>query len=225
MNHPQHSPRLERGASIWLILPWLIALVLAAVLYWAFFMRTPQQAIAQPTPENQAWTPVTAEPAQSSNAAPAISSYKDAVDRAAKSVVNIYTTQTIRHPYMNDPAFREFFEQYYGAQMQQGSTRTMVYGVAFLVSYLSQFMTLEPGDVITTGTPPGVGMGMKPPRFLKPGDIMLSIEGQPVPNTSDLFNRIAQLAPGSKSKMTVLRKDGEKTMEVPIVKRPKPKDD
>lgn len=122
MNHPQHSPRLERGASIWLILPWLIALVLAAVLYWAFFMRTPQQAIAQPTPENQAWTPVTAEPAQSSNAAPAISSYKDAVDRAAKSVVNIYTTQTIRHPYMNDPAFREFFEQYYGAQMQQGAS-------------------------------------------------------------------------------------------------------
>lgn len=122
MNHPQHSPRLERGASIWLILPWLIALVLAAVLYWAFFMRTPQQAIAHPTPENQAWTPVTAEPAQSSNAAPAISSYKDAVDRAAKSVVNIYTTQTIRHPYMNDPAFREFFEQYYGAQMQQGAS-------------------------------------------------------------------------------------------------------
>ena len=60
---------------------------------------------------------------------------------------------------------------------------------------------------------------------IKPGDIMLSIEGQPVPNTSDLFNRIAQLAPGSKSNMTVLRKDGEKTLEVPIVKRPKPKDD
>lgn len=122
MNHPQHSPRREKGASIWLILPWLIALVLAAVLYWVFFMRTPQQAIAQPTHENQAWTPVTAEPAQISNAAPAISSYKDAVNRAAKSVVNIYTTQTVRHPYMNDPAFREFFEQYYGAQMQQGAS-------------------------------------------------------------------------------------------------------
>ncbi|KDN25927.1 putative serine protease [Moraxella bovoculi 237] len=122
MNHPQHSPRREKGASIWLILPWLIALVLAAVLYWAFFMRTPQQAIAQPTHENQAWTPVTAEPTQISNAAPAISSYKDAVNRAAKSVVNIYTTQTVRHPYMNDPAFREFFEQYYGAQMQQGAS-------------------------------------------------------------------------------------------------------
>ncbi len=65
-----------------------------------------------------------------------------------------------------------------GAAMQRGTTATMVYGVAFLVSYLSRFMTLEPGDVITTGTPPGVGMGMKPPRFLVPGDVMtLGIEG------------------------------------------------
>ena len=65
-----------------------------------------------------------------------------------------------------------------GKMMQDGSTRTMVYGVAFLVSYLSQFMTLMPGDVVTTGTPPGVGLGMKPPRFLKPGEVMeLGIEG------------------------------------------------
>lgn len=65
-----------------------------------------------------------------------------------------------------------------GQKMQNGSTNTMVYGVAFLVSYLSQFMTLHPGDVISTGTPPGVGMGQKPPRFLKEGDVVeLGIEG------------------------------------------------
>ena len=59
-----------------------------------------------------------------------------------------------------------------GTRMQTGSTRTMVFGVAKIVSYVSQFMTLMPGDVITTGTPPGVGMGMKPPVYLKPGDTM-----------------------------------------------------
>ncbi len=65
-----------------------------------------------------------------------------------------------------------------GQKMQNGSTRTMVYGVAHLVSYLSQFMTLHPGDVISTGTPPGVGLGLKPPRYLKAGDVVeLSIEG------------------------------------------------
>jgi len=65
-----------------------------------------------------------------------------------------------------------------GKRVQNGSTRTMIFGVAKIVSYLSQFMTLMPGDVITTGTPPGVGMGMKPPLFLKPGDIMtLGVEG------------------------------------------------
>ena len=65
-----------------------------------------------------------------------------------------------------------------GEKVQDGSTRTMVYGVAFLVSYLSQFMTLHPGDVISTGTPPGVGLGMKPPRFLKPGDVVeLGVQG------------------------------------------------
>jgi 2-keto-4-pentenoate hydratase/2-oxohepta-3-ene-1,7-dioic acid hydratase in catechol pathway len=65
-----------------------------------------------------------------------------------------------------------------GETMQDGSTSTMVYGVAYLVHYLSQFMTLHPGDVISTGTPPGVGMGMKPQRYLKAGDVVeLGIEG------------------------------------------------
>jgi 2-keto-4-pentenoate hydratase/2-oxohepta-3-ene-1,7-dioic acid hydratase in catechol pathway len=65
-----------------------------------------------------------------------------------------------------------------GQKVQNGSTATMVYGVAFLVSYLSQFFTLHPGDIISTGTPPGVGMGMKPPRYLKAGDVVeLGIHG------------------------------------------------
>lgn len=65
-----------------------------------------------------------------------------------------------------------------GEKLQNGSSSTMVYGVAFLVSYLSQFMSLQPGDVISTGTPPGVGLGQKPPRYLKPGDVVeLGIEG------------------------------------------------
>jgi 2-keto-4-pentenoate hydratase/2-oxohepta-3-ene-1,7-dioic acid hydratase in catechol pathway len=65
-----------------------------------------------------------------------------------------------------------------GERMQTGSTATMVFGVKTLVSYISQFMVLERGDVITTGTPPGVGAGKKPPRFLKAGDTMsLGVEG------------------------------------------------
>jgi 2,4-didehydro-3-deoxy-L-rhamnonate hydrolase len=65
-----------------------------------------------------------------------------------------------------------------GKRCQNGSTRTMIFDVAHLVSYISGFMTLYPGDLITTGTPPGVGLGMKPPVFLKPGDTMrLSIQG------------------------------------------------
>ena len=65
-----------------------------------------------------------------------------------------------------------------GVMRQNGSTKTMVYGVKHLVSYLSQFMTLHPGDVISTGTPPGVGLGMKPPQFLKAGDVVeLGIAG------------------------------------------------
>jgi 2-keto-4-pentenoate hydratase/2-oxohepta-3-ene-1,7-dioic acid hydratase in catechol pathway len=65
-----------------------------------------------------------------------------------------------------------------GQTVQDGSTATMVYGVRHLVSYLSQFMSLHPGDVISTGTPPGVGMGMKPPRYLRAGDVVeLGIAG------------------------------------------------
>lgn len=65
-----------------------------------------------------------------------------------------------------------------GERMQTGNTNTMIFTIKTIVSYISQFMILNPGDVITTGTPPGVGMGMKPPRFLKAGDIIrLGIEG------------------------------------------------
>lgn len=77
-----------------------------------------------------------------------------------------------------DPQDLKLWLRLNGATVQDGTTRTMVYGVAFLVSYLSQFMTLHPGDVISTGTPPGVGMGRKPPRFLRPGDVVeLGVEG------------------------------------------------
>jgi 2-keto-4-pentenoate hydratase/2-oxohepta-3-ene-1,7-dioic acid hydratase in catechol pathway len=65
-----------------------------------------------------------------------------------------------------------------GTRMQSGTTATMVYHVPYLVSYLSQFFTLHPGDVISTGTPPGVGMGKKPPQYLKAGDVVtLGVEG------------------------------------------------
>ncbi|UJW83886.1 fumarylacetoacetate hydrolase family protein [Devosia sp. SL43] len=66
-----------------------------------------------------------------------------------------------------------------GHRYQNGSTKTMVFGVAHIVSYVSQFMSLQPGDIITTGTPPGVGMGIKPnPVWLKPGNVMhLGIDG------------------------------------------------
>jgi len=64
-----------------------------------------------------------------------------------------------------------------GTRMQTGSTSTMIFNVDIIVSYLSKFMSLQAGDIITTGTPPGVGMGMKPQQFLKAGDSMkLSIE-------------------------------------------------
>ena len=65
-----------------------------------------------------------------------------------------------------------------GQRMQTGSTATMIFKPHFIVHYLSQFMTLEAGDVISTGTPPGVGLGMKPPRYLQAGDVIeLAIEG------------------------------------------------
>jgi 2,4-diketo-3-deoxy-L-fuconate hydrolase len=65
-----------------------------------------------------------------------------------------------------------------GEPMQRGTTKTMIFDCAQIVSYVSALFTLNPGDIITTGTPPGVGLGMKPPRFLKPGDVMtLGIQG------------------------------------------------
>ncbi|MCB1715811.1 MAG: fumarylacetoacetate hydrolase family protein [Candidatus Competibacteraceae bacterium] len=77
-----------------------------------------------------------------------------------------------------DPQNLAMWLEVNGERVQNGSTKTMVYGVAHLVSYLSQFFTLHPGDVISTGTPPGVGLGFKPPRFLKVGDVVaLGIEG------------------------------------------------
>ena len=77
-----------------------------------------------------------------------------------------------------DPQNLRLWLELNGKKMQDGSTKTMVYGVNFLISYVSQFMSLQPGDIISTGTPPGVGMGMKPQVFLKPGDVMkLGIEG------------------------------------------------
>lgn len=65
-----------------------------------------------------------------------------------------------------------------GQRMQTGSTATMIFGVAEIIAYVSRFLTLMPGDIITTGTPPGVGMGMRPPRYLKAGEVMrLGIDG------------------------------------------------
>ena len=77
-----------------------------------------------------------------------------------------------------DPQDLAMFLEVNGHRYQNGSTRTMIFGVRHLVSYLSRFMSLQPGDVISTGTPPGVGMGQKPQVYLKPGDVMkLGIEG------------------------------------------------
>ena len=73
---------------------------------------------------------------------------------------------------VGDPTDLGMWLEVNGHRYQDGTTATMVYKPAFLVSYLSQFMTLHPGDVITTGTPPGVGMGQKPPVYLKAGDVM-----------------------------------------------------
>jgi len=86
----------------------------------------------------------------------------------------LVTTDEIR-----DPQNLDMWLDVNGRRMQKGNTRTMIFGVAKLVSYCSQYMTLLPGDIITTGTPPGVGMGVKPdPVFLKPGDVMnLGIQG------------------------------------------------
>lgn len=77
-----------------------------------------------------------------------------------------------------DPNNLDLWLEVDGRRYQNGNTRTMIFKVPFLVAYLSQFMTLQPGDVIITGTPPGVGLGQKPPVFLKPGQTMrLSVQG------------------------------------------------
>ncbi len=80
---------------------------------------------------------------------------------------------------ITDPQVLDMFLDLNGKRMQSGNTRTMIFDCAHLVAYVSQYMTLLPGDIITTGTPPGVGMGVKPdPVFLKVGDVMtLGIQG------------------------------------------------
>ena len=79
---------------------------------------------------------------------------------------------------VGDPQALRIWLAVNGETMQDGSTAKMIFGVAHLISYISSFMTLMPGDVIITGTPPGVGAGRKPPRFLEPGDVMtLGVEG------------------------------------------------
>lgn len=77
-----------------------------------------------------------------------------------------------------DPQSMDLSLDLNGEKAQRGNTASMVFSVAFIVSYLSQMMSLQPGDIIATGTPPGVGMGMKPPRFLREGDVMeLAVSG------------------------------------------------
>ncbi|RVA40884.1 fumarylacetoacetate hydrolase family protein, partial [Mesorhizobium sp. M7A.F.Ca.CA.004.10.1.1] len=79
---------------------------------------------------------------------------------------------------IDDPQNLKMHLEVNGRKFQDGSTKTMIYGVRYLVSYLSQFMSLLPGDIISTGTPPGVGLGQKPNIFLKAGDVVtLGIEG------------------------------------------------
>ncbi len=86
----------------------------------------------------------------------------------------LVTTDEIR-----DPQVLDMWLDVNGKRMQTGNTRTMIFGVAALVSHVSEYMTLLPGDIITTGTPPGVGLGIKPnPIYLSPGDVMtLGIQG------------------------------------------------
>ena len=79
---------------------------------------------------------------------------------------------------VDDPHMLRLWLDVNGERMQDSSTAQMIFGVAYLISYVSRFMTLMPGDVVSTGTPPGVGMGREPPRYLRPGDVMtLGIDG------------------------------------------------
>jgi 2-keto-4-pentenoate hydratase/2-oxohepta-3-ene-1,7-dioic acid hydratase in catechol pathway len=79
---------------------------------------------------------------------------------------------------ITDPQVLNLWLEVDGHKYQHGSTSTMIFGVAHLISYLSRFMSLQPGDIVSTGTPPGVGLGQKPPVYLRPGNIIrLGIEG------------------------------------------------
>ena len=79
---------------------------------------------------------------------------------------------------VKDPGNLDMWLDVNGKRMQTGNTRTMIFNIAQLVSDVSQYMTLLPGDVVTTGTPPGVGLGMKPPQYMHPGDVVtLGIQG------------------------------------------------
>jgi 2,4-diketo-3-deoxy-L-fuconate hydrolase len=79
---------------------------------------------------------------------------------------------------VGDPQKLRLWLEVDGHRYQNGSTATMVFGVAYLVSYLSRFMSLQPGDIISTGTPPGVGLGQKPPVYLRPGNVIrLGVDG------------------------------------------------
>jgi 2-keto-4-pentenoate hydratase/2-oxohepta-3-ene-1,7-dioic acid hydratase in catechol pathway len=94
---------------------------------------------------------------------------------------------------ITDPQSLDMWLDVNGEKRQRGNTRTMIFGCANLVSYISRFMTLLPGDIITTGTPPGVGLGMKPPKYLKPGDVVtLGIEG-----LGEQRQRIVAWSPGA----------------------------
>ena len=93
-----------------------------------------------------------------------------------------------------DPQNLNMWLKVNGETKQDGSTSTMVYGVAHLVSYLSQFMSLQPGDVISTGTPPGVGMGQNPQQYLRDGDVVeLGIDGLGIGNDAiDIENQTVE---------------------------------
>jgi 2,4-diketo-3-deoxy-L-fuconate hydrolase len=94
---------------------------------------------------------------------------------------------------ITDPQSLDMWLDVNGEKRQRGNTKTMIFGCASLVSYISRFMTLLPGDIITTGTPPGVGLGMKPPQYLKPGDtITLGIKG-----LGEQRQRVVAWTPGS----------------------------
>ena len=95
-----------------------------------------------------------------------------------------------------DPQNLDMWLEVNGRRFQSGNTRTMVFGVAHLISYLSQYMSLQPGDIISTGTPPGVGMGQRPPIYLSAGDsIVLGIQGLGVQRQTVVADNSQYLTP------------------------------